>query len=206
MSGSSWERYIELPCSHTPSRLCSLQLVRFQTTPRDQLYMLVLHTLHVLTLLSRHDSKWRDYLPPVEGEEPRWASLYSTLVPRPTRDIGWQLLHGAVSTGVYLVWFTPIPEACPFCRVRESLAHAYLECTMWQPLFRLLQNLLLRFWLHFSPHTCSFSHTLSMAPRSRETSSSTSSWLWPKLPSITPGGGCWTRGCSATVGPISVPP
>ncbi|CAM5163059.1 unnamed protein product [Eretmochelys imbricata] len=78
----------------------------------------MLHTLHFLTLMSRPHTKWRDYLPPKEGEEPRWASLYSTLVPRPAGDISWRLLHGAVSTGMHLAQFTPTPEA--FCSVREN--------------------------------------------------------------------------------------
>ncbi|CAM5093530.1 unnamed protein product [Natator depressus] len=140
------------PDPFTASRLHELQPVHFQTAPRKHLYMLVLHTLHALTLVSRPDTKWRDLLPPLEGEQPRWASLYSTLVPRPVGDISWRLLHGAVSTGTYLAQFTPIPDTCPFCGVRETLAHVYLECARLQPLFHLLTNLLLRFWLHFSPH------------------------------------------------------
>ncbi|CAM5093680.1 unnamed protein product [Natator depressus] len=105
----------------------------------------MLHTLHSITLVSRPNTKWRDLLPPLEGEQPRWASLYSTLVPRPVRDISWRLLHGAVSTGTYLVQFNPIPDTCPFCGVRETLAHVYLECARLQPLFWLLTNLLLCF-------------------------------------------------------------
>ncbi|KAG6925847.1 hypothetical protein G0U57_013271, partial [Chelydra serpentina] len=93
-----------------------------------------------------------DLLPPLEGEKPQWAILYSSLVPRPAGDVSWRLLHGAVSTGVYLGRFTPIPDTCPFCGVRETLAHIYLECARLQPLFRLLLDILLRFWLHFSPH------------------------------------------------------
>ncbi|KAG6927230.1 hypothetical protein G0U57_010193, partial [Chelydra serpentina] len=77
----------------TMSRPHNLQPVRFQTAPRKHLYTLVRHTLHVLTLASRPDTKWWDILPPLEGEEPWWASLYSTLVPRPAGDISWQLLH-----------------------------------------------------------------------------------------------------------------
>ncbi|CAM4652616.1 unnamed protein product [Lepidochelys kempii] len=136
----------------TASRLHELQPVRFQTAPRKHLYTFVLHTLHALTLVSRPDTKWRDLLPPLEGEQPRWASLYSTLVPRPVGDISWRLLHGAVSRGTYLARFNPIPDTCPFCGVWETLAHVYLECARLQLLFRLLSNLLLRFWLHFSPH------------------------------------------------------
>lgn len=53
------------------------------------------------------------------------------LVPslRPTGDISWWLLHGVVSMGMYLAWFTAIPDACPFCSMRETVAHAYLQST-----------------------------------------------------------------------------
>ncbi|CAM4525616.1 unnamed protein product [Lepidochelys kempii] len=91
------------PHSFTASRLHELQPVHFQTIPRKHLYTLVLHTLHALTLVSRPDTKWRDLLPPLEGEQPQWVSLYSTLVLWPIGDIGWQLLHGAVSTGTYQI-------------------------------------------------------------------------------------------------------
>ncbi|CAM4591074.1 unnamed protein product [Lepidochelys kempii] len=156
------------PCSHIPSWLHTLQPVRFRTAPRNHLYTLVLHTLHFLTLASHLNTKWQDYLPPKEGEEPRWASLYSTLVPRTARDIGWWLLHGDMSTGMHLAWFTPIPEACPFCGVRENLAHTYLECTRLQPLFWLLQKLLLRFWLHFSSHLFLFAHPIHGPTKSQD--------------------------------------
>ncbi|CAM5077887.1 unnamed protein product [Natator depressus] len=73
------------PCLFTMGWLHNLQRVCFQTAPRKHLYTLVLHTLHILTLASSPDTKWWDLLPPLEGEEPRWASLYSTLVPRPAR-------------------------------------------------------------------------------------------------------------------------
>ncbi|CAM5176116.1 unnamed protein product [Eretmochelys imbricata] len=102
------------PRPFTVSQLHNLQPFRFQTTSRKHLYTLVLHILHVLTLVSCPDTKWRDPLPPLEGEEPRWASLYSTLVPRPAWEISWRLIHGAVSTGMYLARFTPIPDTCPF--------------------------------------------------------------------------------------------
>ncbi|CAM4414689.1 unnamed protein product [Caretta caretta] len=36
--------------------------------------------------------------------------------------------------------------------MRETLAHVYLECARLQPLFPLLLDIMLYFWLHFSPH------------------------------------------------------
>ncbi|CAM5078019.1 unnamed protein product [Natator depressus] len=104
----------QTPHPFTASQLHELQPVSFQIAPRKYLYTLTLHTLHAHTLVSCPDTKWRDLLPPLEGEQPRWASLYSTLVPRPVGDISWRLLHGAVSTGVFLTRFTPIPDICPF--------------------------------------------------------------------------------------------
>ncbi|CAM4539543.1 unnamed protein product [Lepidochelys olivacea] len=156
------------PHPFTASRLHELQPVCFQSAPRKHLYTLALHTLHTLTLVSRPDTKWRDLLPPLEGEQPRWASLYSTLVPRPIGDISWWLLHGAVSTGTYLMRFTPIPDTCPFCGVRETLVQVYLECTRLQPLFRLLTNLLLHFWLHFSSHLFIYALPICWLTKSRD--------------------------------------
>lgn len=43
-----------------------MQPVQFQTMPREQLYMLVLHTFHFHTLMSCPNIKWWDCLPPVE--------------------------------------------------------------------------------------------------------------------------------------------
>ncbi|CAM4676345.1 unnamed protein product [Lepidochelys kempii] len=150
------------------SRLHELQPVCFQTAPRKHLYTLVLHTLHALTLVSHSDTKWRDVLPPLEGEQPRWASLYSTLVLRPVGDMSLRLLHGAVTMGTYLARFNPIPETCPFCGVRETLAHVYLECARLQPLFQLLTNLSLRFWLHFSPHLFIYALPIRGLTKSRD--------------------------------------
>ncbi|CAM4612975.1 unnamed protein product [Lepidochelys olivacea] len=68
----------QTPHPFTASRLHELQPVSFQITPRKYLYTLTLHTLHTHTLLSCPDTKWRDLPPLLEGEQPRWASLYST--------------------------------------------------------------------------------------------------------------------------------
>ncbi|CAM4702977.1 unnamed protein product [Lepidochelys kempii] len=47
----------------------------------------------------------------------------------------------------------PHPRYLSFLRCEGNPGtHIYLECARLQPLFRLLTNLLLCFWLHFSPH------------------------------------------------------
>ncbi|CAM4650831.1 unnamed protein product [Lepidochelys kempii] len=70
--------------------------------------------------------------------------------------------------GMYLAWFTPIPDTCPFFSVRETLVHIYLECARLQPLFRLLTNILLRFWLHFSPHLLIYALAIRGPTKSRD--------------------------------------
>ncbi|CAM5136625.1 unnamed protein product [Eretmochelys imbricata] len=55
--------------------------------------------------------------------------------------------HGSVFDAVH-----PHPGYLPFLQREGTLAHVYSECARLQPLFRLLTNILLRFWLHFSPH------------------------------------------------------
>ncbi|CAM4594478.1 unnamed protein product [Caretta caretta] len=67
--------------------------------------MLMLHTIHFLTHMSYLDTQRQDMLLSKEDEELWLASCYLTLVPWPTRDISWWLLHGAVSTGIFLQWF-----------------------------------------------------------------------------------------------------
>ncbi|CAM5161964.1 unnamed protein product [Natator depressus] len=76
-----------------------------------------------------------------------------------------RLLHVAMSTGMYLARFTPLPDACG---VRETLAHVYLQCARLQPLFRLLQNLLLRFWLHFSLHLFTYAYPIRGPTKSQD--------------------------------------
>ncbi|CAM4713651.1 unnamed protein product [Lepidochelys kempii] len=77
----------QTPHPFIASWLHELQPGSFQTAPRKHLYTLTLRTVHALTLVSHPDTKWWDLLPPLEGEQPQWASLYSTLIPRPVRDV-----------------------------------------------------------------------------------------------------------------------
>ncbi|CAM4655603.1 unnamed protein product [Lepidochelys kempii] len=69
---------------------------------------------------------------------------------------------------MFLTRFTPIPDTCPFCNVWETLAHVYLECARLQPLFQLLTNILLRFWLHFSPHLFIYTLPIRVPTKSRD--------------------------------------
>ncbi|CAM5141330.1 unnamed protein product [Eretmochelys imbricata] len=151
------------PPPRTLSWLHAMQPVRFRTASRDQLCVPVLHMPHYPTLGFCPDTKGQDLLPAVEGGEPQWASLKSSLVPRLAGNISWWLLHGAMSTGMYLVRFTSVPKTCPFRGVRETLAHAVPQCASPQSLIQLLQSLLFRVCLRFSLRLFIYAH-LSLGP------------------------------------------
>ncbi|CAM4645878.1 unnamed protein product [Lepidochelys kempii] len=51
-------------------------------------------------------------------------------------------------------------DTSPICGKKETLGHIYVEYVRLQPFFQLLENLLLRFWLHFSPHLFIFAHLI----------------------------------------------
>nr|P14381.1 RecName: Full=Transposon TX1 uncharacterized 149 kDa protein; AltName: Full=ORF 2 [Xenopus laevis]AAA49976.1 ORF2 [Xenopus laevis] len=149
----------QAPPSPNLSQLENFPLTRFHDITRKLLYSLMLHTVHFLALISRYDTIWRRVLN--EGERPQWRAFYSSLVPRPTGDLSWKVLHGALSTGEYLARFTDSPAACPFCGKGESVFHAYFTCARLQPLLALLRKLYLQFWLHFSPHVYIFGRPVS---------------------------------------------
>ncbi|CAM5125363.1 unnamed protein product [Natator depressus] len=52
--------------------------------------------------------------------------------------------------------------------MRETLVHTYLECARLQPIFRLLTNILLCFWLHFSPHPFIYALPICSPTKSRD--------------------------------------
>ncbi|CAM4709986.1 unnamed protein product [Caretta caretta] len=75
----------------------------------------------------------------------------------------WGCEHRCVFGVVY-----PVPDTCPFCGVREILAHVYLECARLQPLYQLLTNILLHSWLHFSPHLLLYALPIHGPTKSRD--------------------------------------
>lgn len=104
-----WQALQRSPLHHLSS-LENTQLVHLTTAHHCQLYTVIHRTCHHTALMSRPDTKRRDTLSEGEADEPRWQSLYSTLIPCTTGDLGWWLLHRAISMGMYLVWFKTAPD------------------------------------------------------------------------------------------------
>lgn len=77
-------------------------------------------------------------------------------------------------------------------RHHETPAHVYLERARFQPLLRLLHNLLLRFWLHVSPYLFIHAHFIRGPAKSRRQAQDVA-------------GRGWLREGPVALGPISAP-
>lgn len=156
------------PLENHLSRISQFSSTPLRSVSRRTLYAMALHNLHFLALVSRRDTAWREPLQPPEGESPQWEALYSPLVPRDAGDLGWRVLHGVLALGEVLRHFTDSDPACPFCGESESVFHIYFLCARLQPFFLFLKNLLLQFWLHFSPTLFIFGHPVRGSTKKRD--------------------------------------
>jgi len=158
----------QTPPSHNMGRPSGAAKMSFCGLSRKNMYLLVIHSLHYIALVTRWDTPWREILPHPIPSRPCWGSLYLYPTPRTMADLSWRLLHGALSSGAMMRHFTNIPEECCFCGERETIFHMYLQCRNLQPIFLLIKNLLLRFWLHFSPTLFIIGHPVKEQSKSRD--------------------------------------
>jgi len=79
-------------------------------------------------------------------------------LPSISRGPGWREVHLAVPYNKRLIWFTDSQATCHFCNLVESVDHVYINCCRLHNLFCFLRNLLLKFWLHFSPTLLIYRH------------------------------------------------
>ena len=88
------------------------------------------------------DTVWRDILSLPYEVKPNFKACYYLPIRKREGDLQWRLMHGAYATGTFLhnARFTLNPE-CPFCHVKDSLLHIFLECNHVQPLLTYLTQL-----------------------------------------------------------------
>uniref|UniRef100_A0A8C4QH68 Reverse transcriptase zinc-binding domain-containing protein n=1 Tax=Eptatretus burgeri TaxID=7764 RepID=A0A8C4QH68_EPTBU len=110
----------------------------FRGLSRNNIYLLVMHSLHYMALATRQDTPWREILPLAFQSHPCWGSLYLYPTPRTMADLSWRLLHGALSSEAMMRHFTNVPEGSCFCGEREAVFHMYLQCRHLQPIFLLI--------------------------------------------------------------------
>lgn len=106
------------------------------------LYALCVKSFNIKTLDKRIDTPWRKVLMLEEGVRPQWRSLYKSPLTKKGGDLQWRILHGAIAVNAFISVLNPsVDEGCPFCTVKETVFHAFMDCVRLKPLFAFLQML-----------------------------------------------------------------
>lgn len=87
---------------------------------------------------------WQDILMLQADEETWWPSLYLELIPFYAGDINWKILHGALSTNVFVVCFMRSSDLWYFFDERRILEHMNIERVWLHFIYFFLKDLLLR--------------------------------------------------------------
>lgn len=97
------------------------------------------------------DTPWRSFLHLDENVKPEWRGLYKPPLTKRVGDIQWRVLHGAIAVNAFISILNPeVSSECPFCFKRETVFHAFMECSRLQPLFDVLRSLFKAFNEAFS--------------------------------------------------------
>lgn len=73
--------------------------------------------------------------------KPEWRSLYKPPLTKRAGDLQWRFLHGAVAVNAFISVLNPeVASVCPFCSVRETIFHAFMNCCRLEPLFLTISN------------------------------------------------------------------
>lgn len=100
---SSSNHCLVISLTHHLNRSGDIKHDHFQTASHQHLYMLMLHTIHTLILMSQSDTKgWVTF---IDSERPQWTTLYPISVSQPTGDIGRWVLHRAFNIGACVAQF-----------------------------------------------------------------------------------------------------
>ncbi len=88
------------------------------------------------------DTPWRGYFKLNMDKKPEWRALYKPPLTKKTGDLQWRVLHGAVAVNAFISIINPeIDAGCPFCTERETIFHAFVNCTRLKPLFLYLGSI-----------------------------------------------------------------
>ena len=115
------------------------------------LYKLCVLVMNKKNLDKRIDTPWRAVLQITEEVKPQWRVFHKSPLPKKYGDLQWRILHGAVAVNAFISVLNPsVSEQCPFCTMRETIFHAFMQCVRLEPLFSLLKRLFGGFNENFS--------------------------------------------------------
>lgn len=128
-----------------PIRLCN--------TAGKAMYKLLVKVLNRDKLKGRADTPWRAHLGLKPEVDPSWRALYKPPLTKRVGDLQWRVLHGAVAVNSFVSILNPnVDEKCPFCSLRETVFHCFLDCSRLQFLFTWLKRLFRMYGVVFTKH------------------------------------------------------
>jgi len=119
----------------------SLSLDFFSVTGKV-LYKACVLVFNKKILDDKVDTPWRFFLKLDDNVKPEWRVLYKPPLTKRVGDIQWRVLHGAIAVNAFISILNPeVSSECPFCFKRETVFHAFMECSRLNPLFDVLRSL-----------------------------------------------------------------
>ncbi len=101
-------------------------------------------------LNNKIDTPWRSFLKVDDDVKPEWRVLYKPPLVKRVGDIQWRVLHGAIAVNAFVSVLNPeVSSECPFCFKRDTVFHAFMECSRLNHLFTVLSNLFGCLMKHF---------------------------------------------------------
>ncbi len=92
-------------------------------------------------LNNKIDTPWRSFLK-IDNVKPEWRVLYKPPLAKRVGDIQWRVLHGAIAVNAFVSVLNPeVSSECPFCFIRETVFHAFMQCSRLNHLFMVLRSL-----------------------------------------------------------------
>jgi len=86
--------------------------------------------LNKTSLKERTDTVWREKLRLEDDVKPVWRILYKSPLEKSTGDLQWKILHGTVAVNAFVNTINSnVSDECPFCKIRETIFHCFLECS-----------------------------------------------------------------------------
>lgn len=92
-------------------------------------------------LNNKIDTPWRSFLK-IDDVKPEWRVLYKPPLVKRVGDIQWRVLHGAIAVNAFVSILNPeVSSEFLFCFIRETVFHAFMQCSRLNHLFMILRSL-----------------------------------------------------------------
>jgi len=146
----------------------SLENLNFQEVRSKVLYKCCVKVLNKKSLKERKDTVWREKLGLEDDVKPVWRILYKSPLEKSTGDLQWKILHGTVAVNAFVNTINSnVSDECPFCKIRETIFHCFLECSRLKNLFSILKLMFLNFGENFSTQSFILGPRYRAAQRSK---------------------------------------